>query len=65
MGPNGTGGLGGLSWDTCGQVTVACSVSEEAHACHPHAAHISEETGGRVSFADVSQQLKVRNLLRG
>ncbi|CAN0536179.1 unnamed protein product, partial [Ectocarpus sp. 8 AP-2014] len=40
-------------------VALACSVSEEAHACHPHAAHISEETGGRASFAVVSQQLKV------
>ncbi|CAN0536670.1 unnamed protein product, partial [Ectocarpus sp. 12 AP-2014] len=41
------------------EVALACSVSEEAHACHPHAAHISEETGGRASFAVVSQQLKV------
>ncbi|CAM9353211.1 unnamed protein product, partial [Ectocarpus sp. 13 AM-2016] len=41
------------------EVALACSVSEEAHACHPHAAHISEETGGRASLAVVSQQLKV------
>ncbi|CBN74503.1 hypothetical protein Esi_0028_0118 [Ectocarpus siliculosus] len=41
------------------EVALACSVSEEAHACHSHAAHISEETGGRASFAVVSQQLKV------
>lgn len=44
---------------TAVKVALACSVSEEAHACHPHAAHISEETGGRASFAAVSQQLKV------
>lgn len=42
------------------KVTLACSISEEAHACHPHAAHISEETGGRASFSVVSHQLKVR-----
>ncbi|CAM9517687.1 unnamed protein product, partial [Ectocarpus fasciculatus] len=41
------------------EVALACSVSEEAHACHPHAAHISEENGGRASFSVVSQQLKV------
>lgn len=43
---------------TC-QVAVACSVSEEAHSCHPHAAHLSEQTGGRISFSDISQQLNV------
>lgn len=46
------------------KVTVACSVSEEAHACHPHAAQISEDTAGQVSFAEVSQQLNVRDLCK-
>ena len=49
---------------TCAQVNVACSVSEDAHACHPHASHISEETSGRVSFADISQQLNVSDSWR-
>ncbi|CAM9402213.1 unnamed protein product [Choristocarpus tenellus] len=41
------------------EVVVACTVSEEGHACHPHASQLTEDTGGVVSFTDLAAQLKV------
>jgi hypothetical protein len=40
------------------RVVVASGLSEDAHSCHPHAAHLASETMGQPSFYSIADQLQ-------